>query len=635
MTPVEKILGSGGELEDQIKGFVPRSQQVEMAEAVSETLVSGGILVCEAGTGTGKTFAYLVPALLSGLKVIISTGTRNLQDQLYKRDLPRIRQAVGIDERTALLKGRSNYLCLYRMDRAQSDRRSSSPVVDAQLQEVRGWAGKTVHGDIAELPGIPEDALVWPLVTSTIDNCLGAECPDYTNCFLVEARKRAQEADVVVINHHLLCADFSLKEEGFGELLPIADAFIIDEAHQLPEVANNFFGTSVTGKQLQELARDTMTAYRQSKLKQAEISDAVNVLEKAVRDFRLLFGVEERREPWFKFQSDKRLVSGLDSVMDALDELAAILEAAGESDEGLGACGERAAVLLAQLGKIASDEEADNSVRWWETTRLGFRLSLTPLEIADAFQTQMQRHANAWVFTSATLAVGEDFGHFCRQLGLEEVRTEMWESPFDYQSQAIWFVPEGLLEPADPGFVPMLIEAVQPVIDASGGRTFLLFTSYRALREAESLFPEDYPYPLLVQGSAPKNELLDEFRRLGNAVLLATGSFWEGVDVQGDALSVVVIDKLPFASPGDPVLQARLDALREKGRNPFMEYQVPQAVIALKQGAGRLIRGESDKGVLITCDPRLLTKPYGRTFIRSMPAFFRTRELDAVLEFFK
>lgn len=634
MNSLGKLFDKDGILEQSIEGFRFRPQQLEMAEAVSGTLEEGGVLVCEAGTGTGKTFAYLLPALLSERKVVISTGTKNLQDQLFRRDLPRIRELAGRGIKAALLKGRSNYLCINRMQSAGFDTRASVPVIADMLEQVRAWAGKTRHGDIAELTGIPEDAAVWPLVTSTTDNCLGQECPDYEGCHLVEARRAAQEADLVVVNHHLLCADFALKDEGFGELLPSTDAFIVDEAHQLPDVANQFFGLSVSTRQLQELTRDTRVAWRQAAMKQSGIPDACDLLDRAVRDFRLLLGMSERRAAWKELQQDERQVAALDLFIERLQGLASALESAEGSDKALDGALERSRQLHAIAERIASDDDSNN-VRWYETTRMGFRLSQTPLEIAEAFQKQMWHHAMAWVFTSATLAVGEDFSHFCNQLGLdEETRTEKWDSPFDYAQQALWYVPKGLVEPSHAEFVERVLKASLPVIEASGGKAFLLFTSYRALnRAAEILEEQELDYPLLVQGRAPKNELLNSFREAGNAVLLATGSFWEGVDVQGDALSVVIIDKLPFAAPGDPLMQARLDALKARGVNPFMQYQVPQAVIALKQGAGRLIRGSDDTGVLMVCDLRLLTKPYGKTFINAMPPFARTRELEEVRAF--
>ena len=634
MSDLAEILGPGGTLERILPRFGYREQQLAMSEAVAAAIDEGGVLLTEAGTGTGKTFAYLIPALRSGRKVIISTGTRNLQDQLFLRDLPRIREVLALPARTALLKGRANYLCLHRLGQAPTDPRARSPRTADLLAHVRAWAHRTRRGDIAELSDVPEDELLWPLVTSTSDNCLGADCPDHDRCFLVEARRRAQEADLVVINHHLLCADFALKEEGFGELLPAADCYIIDEAHQLPDVANQFFGVTVSGRQLQELARDTEQEYRAEAGDQPALPQAAAAFDKSVRDFRLLFGLDERRGAWSEFAQAPHLVDALAALQRRLTELAEVLQSLEGRGRGLDACLARCEAFSALLAQIASDEDAETAVRWFETSRLGFRLSRTPLDIAEPFHDQMIAHATSWIFTSATLAVGESFAHFQRQLGLEDAQTGHWDSPFDYPGQALWYVPRGMPDPRDAGYTAEVVERALPVIEASRGRSFMLFTSHRALQIAAELIAGRIPYPLLVQGTAPRNELLERFRALGNAVLLGTGSFWEGVDVAGDALSCVVIDKLPFAAPGDPVLQARLDAVRARGGNPFMDHQVPQAVIALKQGAGRLIRDRADRGVLMTCDPRMLSRSYGRVFVNAMPAFSRTRELDDVQRFF-
>lgn len=633
MSEVTEVLGPDGLLSEHIPGFSYRRQQQEMAEAVAETLEQGGVLITEAGTGTGKTFAYLVPALLSGRKVIISTGTRNLQDQLFHRDLPMVQKALGLSVSVALLKGRANYLCIHRMENAVLDGRFRSREAAAQVMDVQQWAGRTQSGDIAELVDIPENTTIWPLVTSTTDNCLGQECLAYSKCHLVEARRRAQEADLVVVNHHLLCADFALREEGFGEVLPSADCFVLDEAHQLPEVASNFFGLTVSGRQLQELVRDTETEYLHEAGDMQEIPDQAAALSKAVKDLRLVFGLDDRRGPWQEITSDERITHALAWVREQLSKLQQLLDAVSGRGKGLDSCLNRCQQLEQSLASLC-DAADDEDIRWFETTRYGFRLNRTPLEIASAFQSRMQKHSAAWIFTSATLAVGDSFSHFQDQLGLGEARTARWDSPFDYPHQALWFVPKGLPDPREFGYIDAVIEVAIPILEASVGRAFMLFTSHRALRIAAKALASRIDFPLLVQGDAPKGELLDRFRQLGNAVLLGTASFWEGVDVRGEALSCVIIDKLPFASPGDPVLQARIDALRKRGGNPFMEFQVPQAAIALKQGAGRLIRDETDRGVLVICDPRLLSKPYGHVFLNSMPAMARTRDPEDVQRFF-
>lgn len=635
MPEISDILGPEGLLSDRIEGFSYRPQQEAMALMVMEAMECGESLITEAGTGTGKTFAYLVPALLSSQKVIISTGTKNLQDQLYHRDLPMVRDALAVPADIALLKGRANYLCIHRLESALLEGRLNSRETVDHLMQAQRWGGHTRSGDIAELSEVPEDSRVWPLITSTTENCLGQECPSYSKCHLVEARRRAQEADLVVINHHLLCADFALKEEGFGELLPTADTFIIDEAHQLPEIAGNFFGSSISGRQLMELVRDTQIEYQKEAGDMKEIPEQALVLEKAVRDLRLVFGIDLRRGAWKEVRGEPAMASALGQVSNALHELETLLEAVAGRGKGLDSCIGRCKQLSGALAQYASNDESSNgAVRWYETFRQTFRLNCTPLDISSLFQARMEAHPGCWIFTSATLAVGESFGHFQRQLGLEEARSAQWDSPFDYPNQALWFVPRGLPEPRESGYTSAVVEVAVPVLKASQGRAFLLFTSHRALREAAQLLELRIDYPLLIQGSAPKGELLEQFRRLGNAVLLGTASFWEGVDVRGEALSCVIIDKLPFASPGDPVLQARIDAFRKQGGNPFMEFQVPQAAIALKQGAGRLIRDGSDRGVLVICDPRLLKKNYGHTFLASMPAMARTRDLADVEQFF-
>ncbi len=599
------------------------------------TIESGTHLIAEAGTGTGKTFSYLVPALLSGLKVIVSTGTRNLQDQLFLRDLPRVRDAMASPARIALLKGRSNYLCPHRLEMALLDARGHSKEMLGWLLKVRAWAGITRRGDIAELGGIPEDAAIWPQVTSTTDNCLGSDCPAYSKCHLVEARKLAQEADVVVINHHLLCADFSIKEEGFGELLPAADVFIIDEAHQLPEVASNFFGTTVSTRQILELTRDTQTEYHAEAGDVPELLTQLDVVAKASRDLRLAFGTSMRRGAWNEIDTDEGIQDALKKLQDELTGLRGMLDVIEGRGKGLDACLARTEALISQLTGLLQPQDDPGDIRWFETYHQSLRLNSTPIDIADIFGQQMQRHTAAWIFTSATLAVGESFEHFQQQLGLDDAETGKWDSPFDYPQQALWFVPHGMPQPRDPGYVKAIMERALPMLKASEGRAFMLFTSHRSLNEAADwLEDEGVEYPLLIQGSAPKAELLERFVEHGNAILLGTASFWEGVDVRGDALSLVIIDKLPFASPGDPVLQARLDAIKARGGNPFMEYQVPQAAIALKQGSGRLIRDVTDRGVLMLCDPRMLQKPYGHVFLNAMPDFARTRELPVAVDFF-
>ncbi|MCU7841525.1 MAG: ATP-dependent DNA helicase [Candidatus Thiodiazotropha sp. (ex Lucinoma annulata)] len=633
MTDLAEIFGLDGWLATRIEGFSYRAQQQEMAQAVGRIMDQGGVLICEAGTGTGKTFAYLVPAVMSGRKVIISTGTKNLQDQLYHRDLPVVRQSLSSPVSTALLKGRANYLCIHRLENTLLEELRLTREQVEQLQMIRGWSSATKSGDITEMTEIPEDAGIWPYVTSTTDNCLGQECSVYSKCHLMEARKRAQEADLVVINHHLLCADMALKEEGFGELLPSADCFILDEAHQLPDVAGNFFGDSVSGRQLLDLTRDTIAEYHREAKDLPEVTERAERLKQATRDMRLAFGLEQRRGAWLEVAGNPSVIAHLDGLLDALDQLSEVLRAIEGRGKGLDSCKERCDLLLQRLHSLKDGDEAE-SIRWFETQRQSFRLNRTPLEISNIFRSVMEERQASWVFTSATLAVGGSFEHFSNQLGLHEAETHCWDSPFDYPRQAVWYVPKGLPEPNNPEFNRAVSDLTLPILQASGGRAFLLYTSHRALQEAADYLKEKLDYPMLVQGTAPRTELVEQFRKLGNAVLLGTSSFWEGIDVRGEALSCVIIDKLPFASPGDPVLQARIDALRKRGGNPFMTFQLPQAAIALKQGAGRLIRDEKDRGVLVVCDPRLLNKPYGKIFIRSLPPMTKTQDLSVLRRFF-
>lgn len=627
-----RLLGADGPLA-RLPGFAPRAAQQAMAEAVMQALERAEVLVTEAGTGTGKTYAYLVPALLFDNKVIISTGTKHLQDQLFHRDLPLVREALGAPVDAALLKGRANYLCLHRLDLTASDGRLPTREDVSDLHTVMQWAGRTRRGDIAEVEALGEDAAIWSWVTSTADNCLGQACPRLSECFVAKARRAAQEADVVVVNHHLLLADMALKDEGFGELLPGAAAFIIDEAHQLPETALQFFGTTVSSRQLTELGTDVITEHAREAGDMPELVRAAEQLQHRLADLRIALGQGSRRAPWREAAAQVEVASGLSAIQGALDRLQDMLRSAAPRGAGLQQCWQRSMTLAERLTDFVEDE-GDRQVQWFETYTRSFALHRTPFEIGEDFQHHMTRLKAAWVFTSATLAVGDDFSHFCAHLGLEDPRTARWDSPFDYRRNALMYLPPRMPLPSAPEYTRAVIEAALPVLHASGGRAFLLFTSHRALQEAAQLLKDRLPFPLLMQGTAPRGELLHRFRTSGNAVLLGTSSFWEGVDVRGEALSVVIIDKLPFASPGDPVLQARLDALRRRGGEPFRDAQLPQAVITLKQGVGRLIRDVRDRGVLMLCDPRLLSKPYGKVFLNSLPEMKRTRVLDDVQRFF-
>jgi ATP-dependent DNA helicase DinG len=607
-----------------------------MAEAILDAIERTSVLVAEAGTGTGKTFAYLVPALLAGGKVIVSTGTKTLQDQLFDRDLPAVREALASGTTAALLKGRANYVCLYRLARASAEARFASRDEAAQLGHIVRFAKLSVTGDRADLADVPEDAPVWAHATSTRENCLGQECPDYGDCFVMRARRNALAADVVVVNHHLFFADVVLRDEGIAELLPSCNTLVFDEAHQLPETARNFFGDRVSTSQLLEIARDARVELRAAGGAAAapEYDQLVAGLEKAARDVRLSLGEAGARLGWRQAMRLPGFPDALEKLSQALERLAEPLAVQAERSEGLASCARRAGEVRAILARLRDDESSDE-VRWVEALSHAALLHVTPLSSGELFRKQMADHPRSWIFTSATLAVGEDFNHFKRELGLDEAEARRWSSPFDFARQALLYVPKGLPgDPNDPVFTEAVVEAALPVLNASAGRAFILFTTLRALRRAHELLRGRIDFPLLVQGTGSRSELLARFRSLGNAVLLGSQSFWEGVDVRGEALSLVVIDKLPFAPPDDPVLSARIEGLRLRGGNPFTELQLPQAVLQLKQGAGRLIRDETDRGVLMLCDPRLVSRPYGRRIIQSLPPMKFTRNLADVEAFF-
>jgi ATP-dependent DNA helicase DinG len=616
----DDVFNLGGPLARTLPGYAYRPEQAAMAKAVGLSLARLEPLIVEAGTGTGKTFAYLVPALLSGRSVIISTGTRTLQDQLFRRDVPLLAKALGLPVKIALLKGRTNYLCRHRLELAaqQGSLLADERGAARTLARISRWAATTKAGDLAELTDLPEQSSVWPQITSTRENCLGTECPQFSRCHVFEARRNAQAADIVVVNHHLLLADLALKDEGFGDLLPGAEAVILDEAHQVPDIAAQFFGQVWSVRQVQLLMRDITAEMATAGVRAPAIAAAVAAVDGRLEELRSTLQPGLKRHEWTSLP---------DSFLDVLPELETALSEIATELEGLGAgaglanCARRGGNLANSLAALRelSDEAG---LRWVDVNAGGLLLQYTPFEIAERLREYVEARPCAWVFTSATLAIGEDFSHFAARIGLPEARTVRIDSPFDYPVQARIFLPPHMPQPQDPAFAARFIDACAPLLEASGGRAFLLYTSYRGLAEGvqalKARFPHP-PFPVLVQGEAPREALLNRFRELGNAVLLATGSFWEGVDVKGEALSIVAIDKLPFASPDDPLLKARLTGIRRRGGNPFSEYQLPQAVLALKQGVGRLIRDFDDFGVIVIGDPRLRTKAYGRVFMEALP----------------
>jgi ATP-dependent DNA helicase DinG len=642
---IDRLFGAGGPLAPAVGSYSPRRSQTEMAKSIATAIADQKVLMAEAGTGTGKTFAYLVPALLWGGKTIISTGTKNLQDQLFSRDIPTVRAALRAPVSVALLKGRSNYVCHYHLERTLQNGRLTSRDDVGYLREISRFIKMTSSGDKAELSKVPENAPVWNLVTSTRDSCMGAECQYYQDCFVMKARREAQQADVVVVNHHLFFADVALKDTGVAELLPSANTIIFDEAHQLPDTATLFFGTTVSSSQVLELCRDVLAEGLAHARGGPDWAKVVMAVEKAARDLRLTFPQDSMRLALPQIPTSSEFFPALEKMQLELDGMIDVLEDQAARAETIEACRVRAVDLAAAYkawkpdpkGKVVAGEEA---VLWVEAFSSSVQLHKTPLSIAPIFSNQREGTPRSWIFTSATLAVKNDFKHFSNQMGLTGEPAMTWPSPFDYEQQGLLYVPAGLPEPNSMGYTDAVVDMALPVIEAAGGRTFFLCTTIRAVKHVSERLRKEFTdrgldYPLFVQGERGRTELLDSFRSAGNAVLVGSQSFWEGVDVRGDALSLVIIDKLPFSPPDDPVLAARIEVMEKQGMNGFMHHQLPETIINLKQGAGRLIRDETDRGVLMICDPRLISKPYGKRIWQSLPPFKRTRLEADVIAFFK
>ncbi|CAM2897728.1 ATP-dependent DNA helicase [Vibrio neptunius] len=633
---ISKTFSADGALGKAIPGFQPRQAQLDMAESVVKAIKSDQQVVIEAGTGTGKTFAYLVPALLSGKKTIISTGSKNLQEQLFHRDLPLMTDALGFYGQVALLKGRANYLCLDRLSRqmVESHGHHADPALLSQLVKVRSWASETKTGDLGDCDEIAEDSPVIPTITSTNDNCLGKECPSYQDCFVLKARKKAMDADVVVVNHHLFLADLAIKETGFGELIPEAEVFIFDEAHQLPDIASQYFGQSLSSRQIQELCKDIEIGYRTEAKDMRQLQKISEKLLQTAMDLRIALGEPGFRGNWREAIQSPSIARELERLRESLDFCLEVLKLALGRSQLLDTAYERASTIQARLERICEVSITGYSY-WYDTTPRHFSLHITPLSVSDKFQEQIELKQGAWVFTSATLGVKGDFGHFTSRLGLKPQTEMSLPSPFDYQSQARLCVPRYLPEPNSPGMADKLVRMLGPLIEQNQGRCFFLCTSHSMMRELGERFRERLSIPVLMQGETSKQKTLAEFMELGNALLVATGAFWEGIDVRGDTLSCVIIDKLPFTAPDDPLLKARIEDCQLKGGDPFSQVQIPDAVITLKQGVGRLIRDKKDKGALIICDNRLVTREYGGVFLASLPPIPRTRDLGLVQDFLK
>jgi ATP-dependent DNA helicase DinG len=649
--PVREAFAPGGVLSRAAEHFRPRAGQTDMALAVARAIESGGALVVEAGTGVGKTFSYLVPALLSGERVLLSTATKTLQDQLYGRDLPRLVEALGLPVRTALLKGRASYLCLHRMEIARRESSLVDRTAMRSLAKIEQWSQITRTGDLAELPGLDERSPLIPLVTSTRENCLGAQCPKFRQCHVNQARKEALAADVVVINHHLFFADLAVRESGMAELLPTVRVAIFDEAHQLNETGVQFLGHQLTTGQLLDLARDTLAAGLQFARGLVDWQGVVSTLERAARELRLSVGktapgarlrwVDEAPEGVRASAWTESLTELRDALAQACDALSTVSEIAPDFERLI----ERAEELSRRVQRFAGPCDAD-SVRWVDAgTQL--RLVQSPLDIAHAVREKLLREGQAdastrtWVFTSATLGDDERLTWFTEPCGLAQAEVLRVESPFDYTSQAALYVPRELPRPNDPAHSAAVAKLAAEGALRLAGRTMVLTTTLRALRaigdELQARFGASGELEVLVQGQWPKRRLIERFREghsLGRpgCVLVASASFWEGVDVPGEALQLVVIDKLPFPPPNDPLVEARSQRLEAQRRNPFYEYFVPEAAVALKQGAGRLIRRESDQGVLAVCDTRLVTMGYGKRLVSALPPMRQLRSREEWLE---
>lgn len=674
MTPASVALRSGdsvraqviaafaddGALADGITGFVARTSQADMAAAVYDTIDSGGTLIAEAGTGTGKTFAYLVPALLAGGKVLLSTGTKPLQDQLFRKDLPAVLDALRINAATALLKGRANYVCLHRMARAESEGLLPTRDDVGHLRSIVRFAATTSTGDRAELAAVPENAAIWPMVTSTRDNCLGAECPRFAECFVYKARRDAQAADIVVVNHHLFMADLAFRDDSIRDFLPTVNTVILDEAHQLPSIAADFFGASLSLAQLLEAGRDARALGLARAPDGASWITLTSQFERAVRDLRLALGAVGlaigTRTPLERIERRSDLQPAFDELDAACAELGRALEINRGRDAELDLLIPRLADLRRGLSgwsgamKTAASDRNENqfeeegtgdampSVRWISVSTHGAQFNETPLRPGQALARAREAQPQPWILTSATLTAAGRFDHYLTEVGIEDALTARWNSPFDFAKQALLYLPQSMPSPYDIRFAQNVAEAAWPLVRANGGRAFILCTTLRAVdkvaeRLRQLMALDDQPLPLLVQGASTRRALIEAFRSSGNAVLVGSISFWEGIDIRGDALSLVVIDKLPFAPPDDPVVEAKIRYLRKMGRNPFNEYQLPEAIILMKQGVGRLIRDETDRGVLMILDERVLTKPYGKTVLASLPPFARTRSEAEAVEF--
>lgn len=628
---VKSFLSESGQLADLIEGYEARQEQIEFAQRLADVIESQSTFLAEAGTGTGKTFAYLVPALLSGKKVTVSTATKNLQEQLVKKDLPLLLKALKIEGSVKLLKGRENYLCPQRLEIAETAE-ANPKFIWKKLDQIHDWLDKTKTGDKSELSTLDENDSIWQKVCSRMEFCQAADCHAESSCFYPKAKKQASEAQVLVVNHHLFCADLALREQGFGEILPENDIVIFDEAHKLPDIAAQFLGFSLSRNQLEELARDIRNAQKSDSPESKELSEQAKGLEDAVAVFSQSLGKWEKRWTWQEFENQLACVKTIKRVLNQLTQLADNLKPLTERGKQINAVYKRTRELEKQLTEWLN-HESEFQIRWLESTQARFKLNLTPLNVAAPFSRQREEIGGAWIFTSATLSVNGKFDYFANRLGLETAESAQWQSPFNYPEQGVIFHPIGLPQPRDANYIKICLRAVWPLLNKTQGKAFLLFTSHKALQEAAQILSSHWQGTLLVQGETSKMDLLNDFKSKDNALLLGTSSFWEGVDVKGDSLKLVIIDRIPFAPPDDPIVQARENFLKEKGLHGFVHFQLPEATIAMKQGAGRLIRDVKDTGVLVLCDPRLTQKPYGKIIAQSLPDFPWVYDVQQALTF--
>ena len=636
---IEEFFKSSGPLSKLVSNFHQREDQVVMAKIINETIEEKNSLIVEAGTGVGKTFAYLLPALMNGGKVVISTATKNLQDQLFFKDIPTIRNALKIPIDINILKGRSNYICQLRMENSLLEGQFLNKQDASYIHEIKKISDHSDSGEISEFNNIPENSTIWPFVTSTKENCMGQDCEFYKSCFLIKARKKAITSEVVIVNHHLFFADLVLKDAELSEILPKASTVIFDEAHQIPEIASIFFGQNISTNQIIYLIQDTqqiLSSHIKDKEKLIKLSKSIIDITNSLGAF---FDIKNQRigiEKIEKIESFKTIIINLISE---LDKLCIFLNSYSEQDMDFKKLLDRTTEVILKL-KNWNKGTDQNYVYWIEIFLRSVQFNITPMSIADNFRKFQEDNEIAWIFTSATLAVNSSFEHFQSLMGLEKAEMKLLESPFKYSENAYLYVPKEMPESSSRLFNIQLIGQIYPLLIASKGRAFILSTSIKSMNEITSLLKDEFErnnitYPILTQGSVPKTQLLEQFKKHGNAILIGSLSFWEGVDVRGPELSLVIIDKLPFQSPGDPIFESKINMLSTKGINAFMTFQLPKAVISLKQGAGRLIRDEMDKGVLMICDERIVSKPYGKKFWRSLPNFKRTRERDDVIEFLK